>query len=108
MGALFDNRCYPDNSSAADAYFLSVGPHFTAGSTSYLQEYLKVGGVWKIQRYSVASNGTVTTLTQSNAPTPAFPACDPTESFFDGMTLGWGVAGAIVAAWVIKNMRRGL
>lgn len=33
---------------------------------------------------------------------------DPEESFSDGMSLGWGVAAAMVAAWAIVHLRRGL
>lgn len=33
---------------------------------------------------------------------------DPQTSFTDGMTLGWGVASAVVAAWAIVHLRKGL
>lgn len=33
---------------------------------------------------------------------------DPEESFSDGMSLGWGVAAAMVAAWAIVHLRRAL
>lgn len=43
---------------------------------------------------------------------PSFTSCDtttiPTENFLDGSILGWGVALAMVAAWAIHSMRRGL
>lgn len=31
---------------------------------------------------------------------------DPETGFTDGMTLGWGVAAAMAAAWAIHAMRR--
>lgn len=31
---------------------------------------------------------------------------DPVTGFTDGMTLGWGVAAAMAAAWAIHAMRR--
>lgn len=31
---------------------------------------------------------------------------DPATGFTDGMTLGWGVAAAMAAAWAIHAMRR--
>lgn len=33
---------------------------------------------------------------------------DPEESFSDGMSLGWGVAAAMVAAWAIVHLRGAL
>lgn len=33
---------------------------------------------------------------------------DPATGFTDGMTLGWGVAAAMAAAWAIHSMRRAL
>ena len=108
MGAMFNGICYETLPLATDAYFSSVGPFLTSGATSYLTEFSKITGTWKIARYSIASNGTVTTLTQSNAPLVSLPSCDPLEYFVDGTMVGWGIVGALIAAWVIKNMRRGL
>jgi len=108
-GFLAQGVCYSTNVSAADAHFLAQGPFYTAGATSYLGWFEKSAGlVWQIKRQSIASGGAITNLTTSNATVPTFPTCDTTEQFFDGMSLGWGVAAAIVAAWVIKNLRRGL
>lgn len=33
---------------------------------------------------------------------------DPEESFSDGMSLGWGVAAAMVSAWAVVHLRRAL
>lgn len=104
-GALYEGQCYASNAAAADAYFTGALPAFTSGSTSYLSEYARVGGVWKINRFSIAANGTVTTLTQSSAPVPTFPTCDTVEKFVDGQTVGWGIALAMVCAWCIRNLR---
>lgn len=108
MGSLVNSKCFASNALAADDWFSGKDPSFTAGSTSYLSWFEKVGGVWQIKRQSIASNGTITNLTSSNATVPTFTACDETEQFVDGVTMGWGVALAIFAAWAIKYMRRGM
>lgn len=106
-GSLFQGVCYSTNAQAADAFFLSEGPAFVSGSTSFLSWFEQAGGTWVIVRQSIAANGVVSALPSSVATVPVFPSCDVTETFFDGMAIGWGVAGAMVAAWVIKNLRRG-
>lgn len=103
-GAYFHGVCYPTTAQAEDAFFGSVGPALTSGSVSYLSWYEK-NTVWQQRRQSIASNGVVTDLGAINATLPAFATCDPTESFFDGMTLGWGLAAVMVIAWCIRKMR---
>jgi hypothetical protein len=71
-----------------------------------MSEFIKVGSLWKIQRYSINSSGTITTLTASNAPVITFPSCDPTVNFMDGITVGWGIAAAIVVAFAFRIMQR--
>lgn len=39
---------------------------------------------------------------------PNGPTCDTAEKFKDGQTLGWGVVAAMVAAFAIHILRRGL
>ena len=108
MGALFNQTCYATNAEAADAFFLAQGPFYTAGSTSYLGWFEKNATTWQIKRQSISSSGTVTTLTASNATVPTFPACTQSQNFTDGMTLGWGVAAAMVAAFGVKFLARAL
>lgn len=109
MGARFGDRCFSTNADAADAFFTSQSVGYTAGTTSYLGWFEKTaGGVWQIKRQSIASNGTVTNLTASNATVPTFPACNVMDNFSDGMLLGWGVAGAMLAAYAIKFIAKGL
>ena len=108
MGAQFSNRCYSTNAEAVDAFFLSQGPSYTAGGTSYQSWFEKVSGIWQIKRQSIASNGTITTLTSSNATQPTFPACSEAQPFLDGMTIGWGVAAAMCAAFSIRFLQRAL
>lgn len=109
MGYRVGDRCYSANSDAADSFFTGAGPFYTAGATSYLGWFEKTaGGVWQIKRQSIASNGTITNLTTSNATVPTFPTCQLSDNFNDGMLLGWGVAAAMLAAFAVKFIARGL
>lgn len=108
MGYNFNSTCYTTNAEAADAYFLSASPAFTSGSTSYLSWFEKVSNVWQIKRQSIAANGTVSNLNASTATVPAFPTCTQSQNFLDGVTLGWGVAAAMIAAFAVKFLARGL
>jgi hypothetical protein len=107
MGALFNGQCFGTNSEAADAFFTSQGPSYTAGATSY-QSWYEKSTVWQIKRQSIASNGAITNLATSNATVPAFPDCDVNANFNDGMLLGWGIASAMVAAFAVKFLSRAL
>jgi hypothetical protein len=106
MGAQFQSKCFSTNAVAVDAYYSAALPSYTAGATSYLSEFVNVGGVWKIDRKSISSTGVITNLTQSNAPIPTFPSCDEAAPFVDGVTVGWGIATVIVAAWAAAQVRR--
>lgn len=108
LGALVNDKCLPSQADALDFFYSSTAPAYTAGSTSYMSEFVKVSGVWKIQRYSIASNGTVTTLAASNAPVITFPTCEIDGPFLDGVLLGWGIAGAMVVAYAYKMMQKAL
>lgn len=107
-GALVGSVCYLSQDAAADAYYSAVAPSQTPGGTTYLSEFVKVSGVWKLRRYQVSSAGDVSMLTDAVAPAITFPTCDPAGSFKDGMTVGWGVVAAMIAAWAVVTVRRGL
>ncbi|WP_092599673.1 hypothetical protein [Ralstonia sp. 25mfcol4.1] len=107
-GALVGGRCYANQSDAADAYFSAVAPAQTPGATTYLSEFVKVSGNWVLRRYQVDSGGAVAMLSDASVPAISFPTCDPQGPFFDGMTMGWGVVGAMALAWAVVQVRRGL
>lgn len=107
-GALLGAVCYASQDAAADAYYSGAGPAQTPGGTTYLSEFVKVSGVWKVRRYQVASDGGVAMLTDATAPSVVFPSCDPMENFKDGMTAGWGVVAAMLLAWGVAVLRRGV
>lgn len=103
MGAAFNRICYASNEDAADAFFLSAVPAVTSGPTAYVSWFHKSGSQWLFSTQAFPGS-----LTSSAAVVPVFPSCDPAEAFLDGHLVGWGVATAIIAAWLIKNLRRGL
>jgi len=105
-GALLGVQCYPSQAEALDAYYAGQSVSQLAGSTSYINEFVKEYGVWKIKAYSVDSSGVWTARYSTNAPGITFPACDPTQSFQDGMVIGWGISTALVVVSAITFMKR--
>lgn len=106
MGALLKEKCYPSQAEAVDAFFSGKDPSYTAGATSYLSWFEKNGSTWQIKRQSIDSGGAVTNLTTSNATSPVFPTCDEVATFNDGLTVGWGIATAMVLAWGYSMIRK--
>lgn len=107
-GAISGDRCYSSPVEAVDAYYSGMAPAQTPGSTTYVLEYVKTGAVWYAKQYSVSSTGVWTTRSTTAAPVPTFPACDPSEKFLDGVTMGWGVASAMVMVAAVMVARRGI
>jgi hypothetical protein len=100
--------CYGLQEQAMDARLSAGAPSHTAGSTAYVSEFVKEAGVWRLKVYSADAGGQLMLRTDAVAPAHSFPSCDTMESFKDGQVLGWGVVAAMVAAWCIASMRRGL
>lgn len=107
-GAIHGQKCYPSQGEALDAYYSQLAPAQTPGATSYVLEYVKsAGGVWQLKSYSVSSTGVWTTRSTTNAPVVTFPACDPSQSFVDGVTVGWGIATAMILVSAMVLLKRG-
>jgi hypothetical protein len=85
-----------------------MSPAITSGATSYVSWFEKGGnpGVWQIKRQSIASNGAITNLTTSTATQPLFPVCTEAQTFTDGLTIGWGIASLMVAAYGYSMVRK--
>ncbi|MFS8934743.1 hypothetical protein [Cupriavidus taiwanensis] len=107
-GALVGGRCFVSQDAAADAYFGAVAPSLVPGGTSYLSEFVKVSGAWKVRRYQATGGGDFALVAESPVPSASFATCDPLESFKDGQMMGWAVVAAMAAAWCIVVLRRGL
>lgn len=105
-GYLFNGQCYSVSTEAVDAFFTAGSPALTSGSTSYLSWFEKISGVWYIRRQSISAGGVVSDLGTSAIEVPSFPTCDVTGQFFDGVTVGWGIATAMVMAWGFSKIRQ--
>ena len=101
-GVVAAGRCV-DASAAVDLYYSSAGPSVSAGSPEFVTQLERTVSGWFAVTYSGGS--VVNTATMQ---APAFAACDTTESFHDGMTLGWGVGAIMIAAYAIHLLRRGM
>lgn len=105
-GALWGDRCFPSQADALDAFYLAKSSAEVPGSTTYVIQYAKESGLWKSQGYSIDGAGVWTLRYSTVAPTPSFPVCDPTEPFFDGVTIGWAFASAMVAVACLKLIQK--
>ena len=105
MGARVGAVCYPSQADALDAFYSELAPVQVVSATSLIGVYVWNGSSWRYKKFSVSSVGAWTTSYDSAAPVLSFPSCtvlnDASTNFADGMTLGWGVAAAMVAAWGI-------
>lgn len=101
-GVIAAGRCV-DASAAVDLYYSSAGPSVSAGSPEFITQLERTVSGWFAVTYS---GGSVVNTSAMQA--PSFAACDTTETFFDGMALGWGVAAIMVAAYAVHLLRRGL
>lgn len=90
-----------DVAASTDAFYSTLLPAVTPGNPSYYSFASKDSGVWNLHTYA---NGVL--LNTSTLSVPSFASCDTTETFYDGMALGWGVVAAMVAAFAIHALRR--
>lgn len=99
-GFLVAGVCYETASAAADSYFSSkpVLSRFDAVAGYYISlSYEKINGVWnQVSTASGAGWSNPYTAPVVVVP-PVFPACyAPSESFADGVNIGWAVAGVLI------------
>lgn len=104
-GAYFSGTCYASQGAALDAYY-GESPLALSGNGTALR-FEKQAGMWQVIGYHVEANGSLTYQSTTAAPVQTFPDCDPSESFFDGVTIGWGIATAMVLAAAVARMRQG-
>lgn len=107
-GFLYKSQCFATLSDATAARWSDVQAQMTPGTTSYITDIQWSGTAWQMKRYTLSSTGALTLNTSTNMPVLAFPVCQTDQNFDDGMLMGWGVAAAMVAAFAIKFIARGL
>lgn len=105
-GHLVNGRCFSTLDAATDSFYSVAGMKVYAATTSYEHYFYKSAGVWRHKSNTLTSTGTRNQRYDIVAPVPAFPACDPAASFFDGISIGWGIAAAMIAASSFALMRR--
>lgn len=106
-GSYFARTCYASQDDAENAFFRDVGPvASSAASVSGFVDYAKQSDGWHWKHYTV-SGSTMTLASDVVVDWLYFPPCDPAGTFIDGMTVGWGIAAALVFVACIKMMQRG-
>lgn len=108
MGALSGNKCHADQQQALDHYYGNSSPGVSAGPNSYIGVFERSESGWTYKRTTIDDAGNAVGIYRVAAPSVVFPECDVYESFKDGMMLGWGVTVAMIAAFCVVVMRRGL
>jgi hypothetical protein len=127
IGYLGGETCFLTQAEAVAAYWGSQPVSLVSTSTTnkvILTQPVYSGGSWYLQGKScVAAAGTSATCDPSfTASLAAFTpvsctmveasgsaaAGDPSQDFIDGNLLGWGVVAAMVAAWGVMVLRRGM
>lgn len=106
-GYLFNGQCFASHAGASSAYHSVIPVGLTPGATSYILQKDWDGSAWVVKHFSLSS-GVLTLHTTTVLPSVDFPVCDTAEHFMDGLTLGWGVAGAVLLSALVMAMRRGL
>jgi hypothetical protein len=116
--------CWATPSEAVDAYYSNQQINtnmvqYAGGNLNYhYGEFFKDSGVWKLSLTYCDSvtqsciSPSIRILTTNVYGTCTLSAdnstLDPLTSFTDGALLGWGIVAAMVAAWSIKVLRRGI
>lgn len=106
-GHIVNGQCV-DVAASADLYFSSKPGSVVSGLTTYEMIYTKPSTVWNIKSVTYSSSGVATNRFEVPAVVPTFPTCDTADTFIDGVTIGWGIAAAMVAAWLALQLRRAL
>lgn len=99
MGALVGTKCFDTAADAADAYFSQTPPVILTGG--YFWQFVKTASGWQLNYYKASANGQTLT-TSTKVIMPAFPNCDPAQSFNDGALIGSSLGAAIVVIASIK------
>jgi hypothetical protein len=111
-GNLVGGKCYTSGNDAADAYFMNMGRTILPGPNGGSVEigFIKEGGAWYREVINFNNVGTQTGYTStfygSTLGHNHAPLCDPTEGFFDGIQLGWGIALVLIASYAFVLMKR--
>lgn len=107
--SLVNSVCYPSASIAEDNFYSSVPAVIHVGATdSYQITHVKTSGGWVQLKQQISPSGSFSTVYSTAVTPPVFPPCDATQAYFDGMEIGWGVVGAMIAVSSVILIRKAL
>lgn len=104
-GYIVGSECIPA-ASAQDAWF-SAQPAawWVEAGNLYRSVFEHDGSVWHHNVYDYTAAPSL--LSSVVAQSPALPGCDYTEPFFDGVSVGWGIAATFIAVAALKQIKIG-
>jgi len=91
-------------SDALAALSSGAAPTVNPSATTYFSQLVNSSGSLSLQVFKVDAG--VTSLYSSSPYQGVLVPCDTSTNFLDGVTIGWGVAAAIIAAWGISHLKR--
>lgn len=111
---LVGSVCYSSVTVAADAYFgaiptaVSINGAITTvvQHVFYIPAALPGAGYWTIKSISYNATGIPSTNFWRSVTAPAFPGCDVSQPYLDGIEIGWGVAAAMFSALAIIFLKK--
>lgn len=100
-GHIVNNQCV-DVAASQAAYWSTMRPTTIVSGIDTYYTYTQYSAPdWYLFTFKNGVYQRYTTLA-----TPAFPSCDTTENFFDGLQMGWGVATIMIIVYVIRRPYR--
>lgn len=109
-GWLVNGVCFESPAEAQNAFFSSqpVLSHFDTVAGFYINIYFElIGGVWMRSSTASGANWSNVYAPSVPAPIPVFPACySPSESFADGLAIGWAFAACMTVVFFVMVGRR--
>lgn len=105
-GSLSAGVCYESALLATDAYFGNLVPvSYHIGSSLVTISYIQVAGVWEIQKSSIDALGVSSVIYTVPALIPPYAPCyAPSESFADGVNIGWALAIVFGVVFFVKTI----
>lgn len=113
-GYFSEGVCWTTFIEANDAHFQSIPPTIlTTTTTQTVAEFIRqTGGYWNMTHATFTAAGVRTQQYSVAYPLPQYQVCDlpnsPSESFQDGLLLGWGIVLAMALAYAYKSMGKAL
>jgi hypothetical protein len=113
-GYFAEGFCWATTQEATDAHFQSIPPTIlTTTTTQSIAEFVRqASGVWNMTHATQNATGVRTQQYSVAYPQPTFTVCQlpnsPSQSFQDGLLLGWGIVLAMALAYAYKSMGKAL